>query len=402
MDSEKKDQYWVMSRRNRSHGLEPIKEACRRAGNPQDKLKIIHVAGTNGKGSTVNYLRTILNEAGYKTGTFTSPHLTSHFDRIRIDDVWIEEDVFNQYLQKHLKTIEELDLGMFEIDCLIAFEWFYDRKVDYAVIETGLGGRLDNTNIVKNPVLELITTIGMDHMQILGDRITEIAFEKAGIIKKNSHCLYGYLQPACAKIIQHKAQRMHAAAHGIEKYREPSAKEMVFQGVTYEISGARYQKANAALAIAAAHFLGIKTDTPDMKEAVRVCQWKGRFETVSEHPRVILDGAHNEEGVRALCRSLDGLPKPLLIVFSALRDKPGRKMAEILKGHADQLIITHFENARADDTDGLAVEGAEIMDSWQEAVKKAAEECGEGTALITGSLYFVSVVRAWLTDDAKI
>lgn len=131
-----------MARRNRSHGLQPIREACRRAGNPQEKLKVIHVAGTNGKGSTVNYLRTILCEAGYKTGTFTSPHLTAHFDRIRIDDRWIEEDVFNTYLEKHISDIEELDLGMFEIDCLIAFEWFYDQKVDYAIIETGLGGRL--------------------------------------------------------------------------------------------------------------------------------------------------------------------------------------------------------------------------------------------------------------------
>ena len=399
MSTEKKDQYWVMARRNRSHGLEPIREACRRAGNPQEKLKVIHVAGTNGKGSTVNYLRTILCEAGYKTGTFTSPHLTAHFDRIRIDDRWIEEDVFNTYLEKHISDIEELDLGMFEIDCLIAFEWFYDQKVDYAIIETGLGGRLDNTNIISSPVLELITTIGMDHTRILGERKTQIAFEKAGIIKKNSHCLYGYLDEECAMIMRMRAGRMQAAAHGIEPYRGISAEEMVFRGSVYEISGAGYQKANAALAIAAAQFLGIHTDTPVMKKAIRECQWKGRFETVCASPRVIIDGAHNEEGISALCRSLDMLEKPLTVVFSALRDKPGRKMAAALKEHAERLIITHFENARADVTQSLAVAGAEIIEDWEKAIDSALEKAGPGTVVITGSLYFVSVVRSRFLNE---
>jgi dihydrofolate synthase/folylpolyglutamate synthase len=159
------------------------------------------------------------------------------------------------------------------------------------------------------------------------------------------------------------------------------------------------REASLGEGIAAAQFLGVSTDTPAMKEAIRRCSWKGRFETVSEKPRIILDGAHNEEGIRALCRSLDGLEKPLIIVFSALRDKPGRKMASLLREHADRLIITHFENARADDTGGLAVDGAEVIENWQEAVKTAAAQCAQGTAVITGSLYFVSVARAWLTGE---
>ncbi len=398
MNSEIRDQYWVMARRNRVHGLDPIRNACRDAGNPQEHLKIIHVAGTNGKGSTVNYLRTILNEAGYKTGTFTSPHLSAHFDRIRIDNRWIEEDVFNSYLQRNMDAVEKYDLGMFEIDTLIAFEWFYDQKVDYAIIETGLGGRLDNTNIIEKPLLSLITTIGYDHMQILGDRLTQIAFEKAGIIKRGSTCLYGYLRPECVNVIRRRAERVHAAVHGIERYYDRGRNRMEFMGCEYEISGAEYQKANASLAIAAASFLGIHTDTEQMKKAIAECGWPGRFEKIRENPDVILDGAHNEEGVRALVSSLKDLKKPLTVVFSALRDKPGKKMASILREHCDELIITAFENARADTTDDLKTDGAIVIDDWKKAVSEALKKSENGTVVITGSLYFISTVRSELMD----
>ena len=136
-----------------------------------------------------------------------------------------------------------------------------------------------------------------------------------------------------------------------------------------------------------------------MKKAIRECQWKGRFETVCASPRVIIDGAHNEEGISALCRSLDMLEKPLTVVFSALRDKPGRKMAAALKGHAERLIITHFENARADVTQSLAVAGAEIIEDWEKAIDSALEKAGPGTVVITGSLYFVSVVRSRFLNE---
>ena len=387
-----------MSRRNRMHGLEPIRKACAAFGNPQNQLKIIHVAGTNGKGSTVNYIRAVLCALGYRVGTFTSPHLTAHFDRIRINDVWIEEDVFNAYLEKNMKVIEELDLGMFEIDTLIAFEWFAECKVDYAIIETGLGGRLDNTNIIEHPLLSLITTIGFDHMAILGDRLTQIAFEKAGIIKHGSHCIHGYLTPSCTKVIHARARAVQAACHGIRAYRDTGMNQMEYRGCIYEVSGAQYQKANACLALEAIRFLGFDIKDERVKKAVRECTWKGRFEKISEHPDIILDGAHNEEGIRALCASVTDLKRPLVCVFSALKDKPGRTMSGLLEEAVDQLIVTSFENERADSIDHLVSEHALIIDDWHEAIEKAEQNAENGTVLITGSLYFISTVRQYLTD----
>lgn len=398
MENEIRDQYWVMNRRNRFHGLAPIREACRKAGDPQDHLRVIHVAGTNGKGSTVNYIRAVLNSLGYKVGTFTSPHLMSHFDRIRIDDAWIEEEVFNAYLNRNMEAIEELDLGMFEIDLLIAFEWFYESGVDYAVIEAGLGGRLDNTNILKHPLLSIITTVGYDHMAILGERLGQIAFEKAGIIKPYGHCIHGYLGPSCEKVIRARADTMHAALYGIQKYRSVDVNAMEYRGCVYEIQGGQYQKANAALALEAIRFLGFDITSSAVRRAIRECMWKGRFEKISEDPDIILDGAHNEEGIRALCASLGTLKRPLTIVFSALKDKPGRQMAALLEAHADLLIVTAFEYERADQTERLAPENALIIDDWHEAIARAEHFAKDGSVVITGSLYFISTIRQHLLN----
>ena len=392
MQSEKKDQYWVMARRNRYHGLAPLKKACEAIGSPQKSLKMIHVAGTNGKGSTVNYMRSCLNALGFRTGTFTSPHLDAHFDRIRIDDAWIEEETFNEYLEKFMQIILENDLGMFEIDTLIAFAWFADRKVDYALIETGLGGRLDNTNII-DPLLSIITTIGFDHMAVLGSRLTQIAFEKAGIIKQGGHCIYGYVNDSCEKVIRAQANRLHAAAHRLPKYRDTGRNEMEFHGVLYQVKGARYQKANAAMALEAIRFLGFDTASEEVKNAIRSSMWKGRYELLSEHPDVIVDGAHNEEGIRALCASLDDVKRPLAIVFSALSDKPGRKMASMLEGYADLLIVTNFASERASDTRQLLSPHAKIEEDWHQAIEHAKQFAHDGTVLITGSLHFISTVR---------
>jgi dihydrofolate synthase/folylpolyglutamate synthase len=292
--------------------------------------------------------------------------------------------------------IEKYDLGMFEIDTLIAFEWFRDSHVDYAVIETGLGGRLDNTNIIEHPLLSIITTIGFDHMAVLGNRLTQIAFEKAGIIKPYGHCIFGYVKPECERVIRLRAARMHAAAKRLGDYGDIGKGEMEFYGERYEISGAEYQKANAAMALEAIRFLGFDITCVKVKEAVAKCTWKGRFEKVSEHPDVILDGAHNEEGIRALCASLPLLKKPLAIVFSALRDKPGRQMASMLEEHADLLIVTAFDYYRADTVDDLVSQHGVIENDWHIAIEKAKQFAKEGTVVITGSLYFISTVREYL------
>ena len=192
---------WVMSRRNLNHGLSPLQSTLESIGNPQNTYRCIHVVGTNGKGSTCNYLKDILVSQGYKVGMFTSPHLMTHRDRIRINDSYISEDAFHAYLMKYYDVIVEKQLGMFEIDTLIAFQWFFDEKVDYAIIETGLGGRLDSTNLIARPELCIITSIGFDHMAFLGTRIEQIAYEKAGIIQSYTRCLIGHLSEKARKVI---------------------------------------------------------------------------------------------------------------------------------------------------------------------------------------------------------
>lgn len=386
---------WVMSRKNRNHGLLPITRVLEELGNPQDAVRTIHVAGTNGKGSVTNDLHEILMAQGYKVGMFTSPHLVTHRDRIRINAEWIPEDVFHQYLIEHIDAIEREDLGMFEIDCLIAFLWFRDQHVDYAIIECGLGGRLDNTNVISHPQLEIITTIAYDHMNILGDRIQQIAFEKAGIIQKNTTCVIGYLPEKVLPVIERRAVRMHASLVKCPSYDDIGGQGLRFEEDTYMLSSmALYQKKNAALALESAKLLGIDIHCDKTKDALKRAEWAGRFEIMAQHPLLIVDGAHNLEGMQALTASFINLPRPITVVFSALKDKPGSAMAQLLLQNCDRLIITQFVNARADTLDGLSIEHAETMMDWQEAIAKARKETNpSGSVVITGSLYFVSLVR---------
>ena len=388
------DEQWVMSRTNRNHGLLPLKTVLSKANNPQDQIHTVHIAGTNGKGSTTNYLKEILMAHGYKVGMFTSPHLITHRDRIRINNNYISEEQFQKYLNYYQQDILAYDLGMFEIDCLIAFTYFKEEHVDIALIETGLGGRLDNTNVIAKPDLEIITTIGYDHMQLLGNRLRQIAFEKAGIIQPNSTCVLGYLDSEVLQVIHRVGMRKQANVISCPKYKSDALQSFIFDGDCYELGTlAQYQKANASLALESAYILGINIHDDLTKQAIKQANWLGRFEVMSKEPYIIIDGAHNEEGIRALVSSLQNLPRPVTILFSALKDKPGRKMATSLKHNCDQLIITQFEGVRADTVADLNVDGCKIIKSWKEALSYSIEQAKEGTLVITGSLYFISIVR---------
>lgn len=384
-----------MRRRNLNHGLFPIRSVLKKINDPQDHIKVIHVAGTNGKGSTCNYLKDILVSQGYKVGMFTSPHLITHRDRIRINDTYISHDTFETYLLKHIQEIEDLHLGMFEIDTIIAFEWFRDEHVDYAIIECGLGGRLDNTNVIQKPELQIITSIGFDHMNLLGSRMEQIAFEKAGIIQPYTRCLIGEIPAKAEMIIRKYAYRNKAACIHMHAYHAVNENHFFFDKEIYQIStAALYQMHNASLALNAAQLLGIDIHLKRIHDAIANSFWLGRFETIREKPRMIIDGAHNEEGIRVLCESMKLLPHPLVCVFSALKDKQVHQMNAMLKRNCDQLIITSFENERADAMEDMQIEGAFMEPDLASAIRKAEEIAGkEGTIMITGSLYFISIVR---------
>lgn len=397
---DKYDEEWVMSRRNPNHGLKPIRDILNKAGNPQNHVKTIHVAGTNGKGSTCCYLQHILMSQGYRVGMFTSPHLMTHRDRIRMNDTFISHEEFETYLNRFLDDILKMNLGMFEIDTLIAYQWFYDQKADYAIIECGLGGRLDNTNVIREPELCVITTVAYDHMNILGSRIQQIANEKAGIFMPGSRAVCGRLNDHAMNVVRKRAARIHCPLTEVPAYRSAGRKIFSFDGDIYHLSTeAEYQKANASLALFCAWMLGIDIHNEKVKKAVMNTLWAGRFETVKEKPRIILDGAHNREGMEALLTSIRDLPRPLVIVFSALKDKPGRRMAETYQKYSDDLIVTHFDNQRADTLSDLAPEGAEVVPEWKDALDQAIKKAGEnGSVIVTGSLYFISVVREFFMN----
>lgn len=396
------DENWVMRRRNPNHGLEPIRQALARHGNPQNDLKFIHVAGTNGKGSVCCYIRDVLMAHGYRTGMFTSPHLIHHFDRITIDGKWITKDEYQHILDACIDDIIELNLGMFEIALLIALLHFKKQKTDYVVLECGLGGRLDNTNVIPSPVISVITTIGSDHAALLGNRVQQVAFEKAGIIREHVPVCVGLVSRKARGVIASVANRKHAPITFMKQVKVTGQNAFKYDHDVYELSSAAfYQKENALLALRVLKSIGIDIHDDATKQALHESSWKGRFEKVGTHPAIYLDGAHNKEGIEALVRNYSGLNRPVITVFSALKDKPGRWMASKLSQVSDELIITSINNGRFDSMDSLSIDGAAVVADENQAVDQAVKLAGEnGTVVICGSLYFISDIRKrWKTGQ---
>jgi len=371
-------------------------------GNPQLKLKCIHVAGTNGKGSVTNYLRSILQMAGYKVGTFTSPHLIVHNDRIRINDVYISDEDLLKIGNDHIDYWYDYDLSMFEIDMIISIIYFLTNQVDYVVYEVGLGGRLDPTNIIS-PIASVIVNIGFDHMEYLGDTLVKIAYEKAGIIKNNGLVFTAEDKKECLEVFYEVAKQKNAKVILLNPITSYSVDKKIhftyqaYQDITLNTI-ALYQIKNAALALEVCDYLNkndiIKIAKNDIIKGLADTFWKGRFEIVRNNPLVIIDGAHNEHGVRAILTSIKLLPKPLAIIFSSLKDKRYHEMIESLKLYADEIIITEFSNRRSTTADELAkgVRATVIYD-YKQAIDYAIDKYPNGSILITGSLYFVSLVR---------
>lgn len=356
-------------------------------------LPIIHVAGTNGKGSTVNYLRSLLQQKGLRVGTLTSPALQSHYDRIRIDDVWMDPEVFLSLVNRYEERWDTLELSMFDIDVHLAMEWFVSEQVDIVVLETGLGGRLDATNIFV-PQLCVITNIGHDHMQLLGNTLEEIAWEKGGIIKegiplvtaeKNAGCLR-VLEEICAQkhapLIRSQALHIHRDDSGLVCFDTQSQRGLRLS------TPALYQAHNAALALDA--FCQLYPDLSNERKAQGLwnCGWAGRFQILWEHPMVIVDGAHNREGVEALCETLQDLPVDT-IIFSVLKDKEADVMLTSLQKVCRRLILCAFEQERAADLKALADRfRLPLSDSLPQLLKERMAT--DDRIVICGSLYFVS------------
>ena len=393
---------WIMQQRKGEMEFSIFKDICAKIGNPQNNFKYIHVAGTNGKGSVVTYLRDLLMSQGYRVGTLQSPHYLTHLDRIRYNGQNIDDNYFLDIMNKNYDFYTSNGLGMFEIDYLIALEYFKEKNVDFVIVEVGIGGRLDSTNVVDNTLLSVITTIGLDHMEKLGDTLEKICYEKCGIIKDNSNVLIGYLEDNLKNIVKDNCQKHHCNYYETQEYLDLCNREFIYDDNKYKLlSYAKYQKNNASLALEAFKILSnlcnFEIDYLHAKDAINKTLWQGRFEIVNENPRVILDGAHNPHGIKALCDSFDLLKGKKCVIFSALKRKDYKTMCQMLKQHSDKLVVTSFDYNGSIDLNDI---DNEYKDSdYVHAIKEAIKEYDN--VLICGSLYFISEVAAHIESIVK-
>ncbi len=309
--------------------------------NPEKKFKSIHVAGTNGKGSTCHMLSAILQQAGYRVGLYTSPHLLSFTERIRINGVEIEEEWVVAFVETHKECIEKIKPSFFEITVAMAFQYFADSQVDIAIIEVGLGGRLDSTNIIT-PLLSIITNISKDHTNLLGDTIEQIAVEKAGIIKENIPVVIGETTSSTEKVFFNKAQSVHAPIYYAENlyqiatttknncktYKIIHPQTLHITSVETDLLG-NYQQKNiktvfAAVEILRQYYFTIKEEhiVNALKNVSKITGIRGRFEIIQKDPIIILDVSHNEDGIKELVEQVQQMTyNTLHIVMGFVQDK---------------------------------------------------------------------------------
>lgn len=404
--------------------LSHTKECLGRLGNPEKKFKVIHVAGTNGKGSTCAFLTSIFREAGYSCGLFTSPHLVVINERFQINEKNIDNQAFMSAFEKVKALADELVAEgsyhptYFEMLFLMGMVIFAEAGVDYVMLETGLGGRLDATTAVEDPVACVVTSISFDHMQYLGNTIAEIAGEKAGIIVPGVPVIYDGNNPEAAQVIRKQAEALGSPYYEVKKenteiLRNTSAgidfcMENEYYGNTaFSIPFiAGYQVMNAALALKTAEVIKNVVNLPkdSVLRGLRETRWQGRMETVL--PGVIVDGAHNEDGVEKFVETAEHFQKdyPLTLLFSAVDDKDYTDMIRTVAGRIrfQHVIVTQVGGYRKVPAEQLAdifqKEGclcAESCEDVEMAFRRALEYRGkEGMLFCVGSLYLVGEIKA--------
>lgn len=393
---------------------------CEAAGNPQDKIKSIHVAGTNGKGSVSHMLAAIFQQSGYKTGLYTSPHLKDFRERIKINGHFIKKDFVVGFVEKMKPVSEKIDPSFFELTVVMALEYFAQENVDIAIIETGLGGRLDSTNVIT-PELSVITNIGYDHMNILGDSLEKIAFEKAGIIKPNVPVVIGESLPETKKVFLEKAGQCNAPilfaedkfsiVHSTLKNNELEVEieeSHTHQKENYilDLNGI-YQRKNLLTVLTATlelNKLGFKLEKKMIKSALEVVKkltgLHGRWDIIQQKPLIALDVAHNEDGIRQLLQQLYLCHyKQLHIVFGIVKDKEAGKILSLLPKEATY-YFTRSQIPRALPEDELANKAklydlrgekyGEVNSALQAAIAKANSE---DMIVVCGSVYLVGEVN---------
>ncbi len=403
-------------------------------GDPHKKFRSVHIAGTNGKGSTSAFLAGMLRAAGFRVGLYTSPHLVSFTERIRIDNVQISEQKVVELARRVREGYRGIPVAdgsgdisptFFEVTTAMAFTWFAEESVDIAVIEVGMGGRLDSTNVIT-PLVSVITNIDLEHTEFLGDTLELIAREKAGIIKPGAPVVTGATQRSVIEVIEREAAEKCVPVYRLSKDFLPQkvssdrtqafdylGMQASYKDVRIALHG-MYQVDNACLAIAAVECMrkaGIALDEPALRHGLEQARWEGRLEMVAERPDVLLDGAHNPASARMLAeavREMKSAYPRLVLVIGILADKDYRGILAELAPLADRVIVTRPQYSRALDVQALASEIRSLQngpvvtaETVVEALAKAREASGvDDLILVTGSLYVVGEARAALVQDA--
>ncbi|WP_147532524.1 bifunctional folylpolyglutamate synthase/dihydrofolate synthase [Bacillus marasmi] len=415
-------------------GLKRMEWMMERLDHPERNIKAIHIGGTNGKGSTLTFLRCILEEAGYYVGSFTSPYFEQFNERISVNGKPISDEEMLQLANAIKPLAEELEStdlgGPTEFEVITAMALYYFSKVnpvDVALFEVGLGGRFDSTNVI-HPLLSIITSIGLDHTNILGDTYEQIATEKAGIIKNGTSIVTAVKQPEAIRVIETKAKAAKAPLYQLGKEFNISQPETLPNGAQFNFSSALYrdlnnfkismlgqhQLDNAALAVMASQILSqlyaFLIDENQIGAGLERAYWPGRFELISDEPTIIIDGAHNQEGIDALASELTKRyhAKKINILFTALADKKLDNMIAKLDEVADSITFTQFDYPRASKAEDLAAlstsANKHTEPDWRAGLERLLNEQSENPdsiLVITGSLYFLSEVKPVLLQLLK-
>lgn len=397
-------------------GLDNITKLLSKLDNPQNGFKSIHIAGSNGKGSTASFISSILMEAGYKVGLYTSPHFIKFNERIRINGVIIEDEYISEFMNLLSDYIDKEEPTFFELTTAMAFKYFNENKIDVAVIETGLGGRLDATNTL-NPLASVITTISHEHTGILGNELRKIAIEKAGIIKKDQKIFIGIMPADPEEELIKKSNQVGSPHYLLRDHikRKNNQVKIEFDELDYTINGTplngEHQSINAALAaLTTSSIFGIIDEqilTKGIDRVIRNTGIQGRYEVYNNKPRVIFDAAHNFEGVESFISEFKkeySNYKTINLIFGAMRDKEVILMLKKLSPFFDNIFVSSIDYERAASTeelkeladrDGLSVMKLEDPTSL---IKRFILSQKEDCLVILGSIYLLGKIKEELIN----
>jgi len=414
-------------------GLERIKELMRRTGSPHRRRRYIHIGGTNGKGSVAAMLTSIYQQAGYRVGLFTSPHLHSYNERMRINGTAIADERLAELLTGFKPILEAMVAEgfehptEFEVSTAVALKFFAEEEVDLVVLEVGLGGAIDSTNVIESSLVSVITNVGMDHMQYLGQTVGAIARIKAGIIKAGGIVVTAAHRPAALAVISRTCREKGAVLYQVgrdvtwqEQQVSLAGGEFDFRGLLGTYSGlkvpllGRHQLENAATAVttveAAVRHHGLAVAPDAIRRGLARAGWPGRLEIMHREPLVVIDGAHNVDGAASLRRALEEIftYRRLILVLGMLADKEREKVVAELAPLAAAAIVTRPNNPRARDWQSLAafvrryVDQVSVVDAIPAALQTAlAAAAPSDLVCVTGSLYMVADAREWLLKLKK-